>query len=79
MDNFPLPLEASRCVLLWDRSEGRVLYLTNLQRTDSLEIPVGIVGEATLPSLRDRFSISPEFRRQPIEARGSAHEGFTDF
>jgi hypothetical protein len=38
---------------------SRVLYLTNLQRTDSLEIPVGIVGEATLPTLR---AIASAFR-----------------
>lgn len=31
---------------------SRIVYFTNLQRTDSLEIPVGLAGEVTLPSLR---------------------------
>jgi hypothetical protein len=31
---------------------SRVVYFTNLQRTDSREIPVGVVGEVTLSGLR---------------------------
>jgi hypothetical protein len=44
---------------------SRVVYFTNLQHTDSLEIPVGVVGEVTLASLRGvctalRPAFSPE-------------------
>lgn len=31
---------------------ARVVYFTNLQRTDTLEIPVGVIGEVNLNSLR---------------------------
>lgn len=56
---------------------SRVVYFTNLQRTDSLEIPVGIVGEVTLSSIRAiGTAFRPIFSAGELELMGPLMKGF---
>lgn len=50
---------------------SRVVYFTNLQRTDSLEIPVGVVGEVTLSNLRAiGTALRPSFNADELALMG---------
>jgi hypothetical protein len=56
---------------------SRVVYFTNLQRTDSLEIPVGVVGEVTLSSLRGiGTALRPAFSPEELDLMGPLMRDF---
>jgi len=56
---------------------SRVIYFTNLQRTDSLEIPVGVVGEVTLSSLRAvATALRPTFNPEELGLMGPLMRDF---
>lgn len=50
---------------------SRVVYFTNLQRTDTLEIPVGVVAEVTLSTLRGiGTAFRPSFNADELALMG---------
>jgi hypothetical protein len=56
---------------------SRVVYFTDLQRTDSREIPVGVVGEVTLSSLRGVGSaFRPNFSEGELSLMGPFMKDF---
>src|SRR5882672_5838134 len=50
---------------------SRIVYFSDLQHMDSREVPVGVVGEVTLPSLRAiGTALRPSFSAQELALMG---------
>ncbi|MFI5012715.1 MAG: hypothetical protein ACHQAY_10230 [Hyphomicrobiales bacterium] len=50
---------------------SRIIYLTDMQHSDSHEIPIGVVGEATLDRLRAiGIAVRPHFAGAELAAMG---------